>query len=589
MKVGVMRAAQFAWAVIFLLQATTAAQELSNKQCLDCHGDKELTKTNAFGRTISLFVDESKLATSSHRTNNCVACHADLTAKHPDDNVPARAVDCARCHDKPSQSYGASVHGLASRAGSEGAAVCRDCHGTHDILPPNSPASPLHFSKLGATCGECHREAAADLQASVHGKAAARGAREAPICTDCHSEHKIQALKSNSIKVTEQMCSKCHASERINTKFRMPADRVQTFFESYHGLAVQFGSTRAANCASCHGVHKILPSSDPNSTIHASHLVETCGKCHPGATEKFALAKVHVNGASAADFGARVNRVVRRVYLGLILGVIGSMLLHNGLAWMKKIVAIRRARASTVLRMSRLQRWQHLGLLLTFVFLALTGFALKYPDSWLAWSLGGNETIRRWMHRIAGVVLLGLGGVHLLYLAATIEGRKLLRDLWPGTGDLRGVAANLRYLIGIKQARPKFGRFGYIEKAEYWAVVWGTILMGATGLLIWCKIDVTRYLPRWAVDVAITIHYYEAILACLAIIVWHFYHVIFDPDVYPMNWAWWDGRVDAHWYADEHALDDESVTVPSHSIKFSDEKPPSHPLPGEKPRSKSIG
>ena len=66
------------------------------------------------------------------------------------------------------------------------------------------------------------------------------------------------------------------------------------------------------------------------------------------------------------------------------------------------------------------------------------------------------------------------------------------------------------------------------------AVVWGTVVMGATGLAIWFKIEVTHSLPRWVVDVAITIHYYEAILACLAIIVWHFYHVMFDPDVYPM-------------------------------------------------------
>ena len=77
--------------------------------------------------------------------------------------------------------------------------------------------------------------------------------------------------------------------------------------------------------------------------------------------------------------------------------------------------------------------------------------------------------------------------------------------------------------------------------------------------MIWFKIDVTQFLPRWAVDVATTVHYYEAILACLAIVVWHFYHVIFDPDVYPVNWAWWDGKVDDHWYAEEHSLDADVV------------------------------
>src|SRR5208282_5453477 len=77
----------------------------------------------------------------------------------------------------------------------------------------------------------------------------------------------------------------------------------------------------------------------------------------------------------------------------------------------------------------------------------------------------------------------------------------------------------------------------------------------ATGLVIWFKLPVTRFLPRWIVDVAVTIHYYEAILACLAILVWHFYHVIFDPDVYPLNWACWNGNVSAQWQQHEHPLE----------------------------------
>jgi cytochrome b subunit of formate dehydrogenase len=107
----------------------------------------------------------------------------------------------------------------------------------------------------------------------------------------------------------------------------------------------------------------------------------------------------------------------------------------------------------------------------------------------------------------------------------------------------------------LTETKPKIGRFGYSEKMEYWAVVWGTIIMGVTGLVVWFKMDVTQFLPRWAVDVALTIHYYEAILACLAIVVWHFYHVIFDPDVYPLNWACWNGKVSKHWQEEEHPLE----------------------------------
>src|SRR5947207_11728208 len=85
--------------------------------------------------------------------------------------------------------------------------------------------------------------------------------------------------------------------------------------------------------------------------------------------------------------------------------------------------------------------------------------------------------------------------------------------------------------------------------------------MGATGLLIWFKLAVTQFLPRWVVDVGTTIHYLEAVLACLAIVVWHFYHVIFDPDVYPLNAACWDGFVSQNWQAKEHPLDSQTNAV----------------------------
>ncbi|MBI2950150.1 MAG: cytochrome b/b6 domain-containing protein [Verrucomicrobia bacterium] len=542
--------AAMAWMAAF------AGEPIKNSDCLQCHEDKELAKTNSVGRTISLFVDAAKLAGSIHATNTCVSCHADITVKHPDDNAAAKPVNCVACHEKQSRSYGASVHGLAVRAGNQTSATCTDCHGAHEVLPPSSPASPLHRTQLATTCGECHAEAAKDVQESVHGTGLANGAREAPTCTDCHSEHKIEPLKSSSPrKIAEQVCSRCHASERINTKFNLPGDRVKTFFESYHGLAAQYGSTVAANCASCHGVHKILPSSDVRSTIHARHLVETCGKCHAGAGENFALSKVHVDRAADQDIGALLNRWVRRIYLGLIAVVISALAGHNLLLWLRKALAALRSPIRSVARLSKSQRVQHLILLVSFIVLALTGFALRFPDSWLAWMLGACEPLRRWSHRVAGIVLLMLGIYHVAYLLKSRDGRQLLREMLPAWKDLADLKTNTAYLLGRSHARPRFGRFGYIEKFEYWAVIWGTVIMGVTGLMIWMKMDVTRFLPRWVVDVATTIHYYEAILACLAIVVWHFYHVIFDPDVYPINWAWWDGKVPAEKPDEDRALD----------------------------------
>jgi len=565
MKVLIVGMALIASALSHVSFAAAAPREwIPNKDCLECHSDKDLTKTNATGQVTHLFVDASKLAASIHAKTLCSQCHSDLTAKHPDDDVPAKPVSCAACHENQSASYAASVHADALRHGDASAATCKDCHGNHEILPPSSPASPLHPSNLAKTCGECHEQAAKEVQQSVHGVAMAKGNSDAPTCTDCHSEHRIEKLKNGSpVRLAEQVCGKCHASERLNTKYKLPADRVRTFFESYHGLAAQYGSTSAANCASCHGVHNILASTNPLSSIHKDHLVETCGKCHPGATANFALSKIHVDPASGKDLGTTVSRWVRRLYLGLIFGVVAALSLHNFLAWGRKAMVSLRDGGRTVSRMDRSQRVQHMILVVSFIVLAWTGFALKYPDSWLAWSLGGSEPVRRWVHRVAGAALLLVGLYHLAYVIRDPAGRRLMLDLLPTWKDLKDVLTNVRYLRGRSSEKARFGRFGYPEKLEYWAVLWGTLIMGGTGLMIWFKIDATRWAPRWILEVATTIHYYEAILACLAILVWHFYHVIFDPAVYPMNWAWFDGKVTSHWMKEEHPL---AVPAPANPV-----------------------
>ncbi|MGA3267677.1 MAG: cytochrome b/b6 domain-containing protein [Verrucomicrobiota bacterium] len=530
----------------------------SNSDCLDCHGIESLSKTNAAGRQVSLFVDQARLAKSVHATNACVACHADLTASHPDDNRPVQTVNCARCHEQQGESYGASVHGLAQVAGHADAATCVDCHGSHDILPPTSPASPLHFVHQAQTCGQCHPQEANDVENSVHGQAMATGKRDAPTCTDCHSEHRIEALKGNSALEISEVCSRCHASVYLDDKYNLPADRVKTYLESYHGLAAQYGSTVVAHCASCHGYHRILPSSDPASMINSNNLVATCGRCHPGANKMFVSGRIHQDISQAGngpDLGGRISGWIRRIYLVLIFGVVGAMFVHNALLFHKKVAAHLRAAGRPVLRMGLSHRWQHAVLALSFITLAVTGFALKFPDSGLAKMLGSSEPVRRWIHRVAGIVLLLVGLYHLVHILTTREGRRLVNDLFPVKKDLADLRCAVRYLTGLSSQRPQFGRFGYAEKVEYWAVLWGTIIMGATGLIIWFKLDVTHFLPRWVVDVALTIHYYEAVLACLAIVVWHFYHVIFDPDIYPLNTACCSGRVSEEWQKHEHPLE----------------------------------
>jgi len=140
-------------------------------------------------------------------------------------------------------------------------------------------------------------------------------------------------------------------------------------------------------------------------------------------------------------------------------------------------------------------------------------------------------------------------------VALTRQGRKLFFDLFPTLDDIRGASQNLAYYLGLTSRKPDFARFNYAEKAEYWALVWGMIVMAVTGVMLWAKVSVGNHLPRWWLDIATAIHFYEAVLATLAIVVWHFYQVFLDPDVYPMNWAWYDGKMTVHHYREEHGLD----------------------------------
>jgi formate dehydrogenase gamma subunit len=412
-------------------------------------------------------------------------------------------------------------------------------------------------------CGQCHEPIRQQYATSIHGQAIARGNSQAPVCTDCHGIHSIRKPSDpkSAVSATAQAtytCARCHESVRLTREFGIPGERAGTYYASYHGMAAKLGSTTAANCASCHGAHTILPSSDPKSSISQANLAKTCGQCHVGVTEKFARGKIHLTNRIEGDTASKAVGWVRRIYLMLIIfPTIGAMVAHNALLWRRKALAARARQSRTATRLTVLQRTQHATLVISFFTLVLTGFALKYPDSWLAIALGMNETVRGIVHRIAGCVLVGVGIFHVVYVWRKDEGRRFLFGLIPSKRDISDILANVAYMFGLRRNQPKFGAFTYGEKAEYWALVWGTIVMALTGFVIWFKVLAAHFLARWWIDVATAVHFYEAILATLAIVVWHLYQVIFDPDTYPMNWAWFDGKVEPH-----HLGEQDEFTAP---------------------------
>ena len=277
-----------AWCGLGLLSAV--ADKNPNSACLECHSDKTLTKTNAAGKEDSLFVDEARLKSSIHLTNTCADCHADITSKHPDDNVPAQPPSCVKCHEQPVKEYATSIHGLSHKMGVSGAANCWDCHGSHDMLSHKDPQSPVFKMNLPGTCAKCHSnagltqeyqmknpQAAAQYMDSIHGRALIKmGLIVAPSCNDCHGVHDIKRAVDRESPINHanvaKTCGKCHVGIE------------ETYLKSVHGQLLAKGDKRGPVCSDCHSAHEV---ETPKNGHFKMASDQTCGKCHQDRLEHY--------------------------------------------------------------------------------------------------------------------------------------------------------------------------------------------------------------------------------------------------------------------------------------------------------------
>jgi len=537
---------------------------LKSAACRDCH-DEEFAAYRSHGRGAVGTTPDLPTCSSCHGT------HGIRAVDDPESLMsPARqAGTCAVCHDNPdlARAHDIQMKAAASRfeesiharAGREGKSVptCTHCHGTdgtaHDILPPTDPESSIYHFNIPATCGQCHQKILEAYREGIHGQLTAEGDTHSPVCTDCHGEHAILSVADprsnvNPTNIAKSTCEPCHESARLNAVYGVAAGELVSFVDTYHGLKSRSGDATVANCASCHGAHRILPSSDPGSSVNPANLPTTCGKCHPRISAAFASTPIHTQLESVSYWPA----FVARLYLWLIVVVIGGMAAFVALDFVhgfrKKLDGrqVRRMTPGAVL--------QHTLLMVSFIVLVYTGFALRYSEAWLfnkafAWD-GGFHT-RGIIHRIAAGVFLFTTAWHVIYLF-TAPGRRFLADMAPGLRDVHEAKGTILNNLGLTATHPRFGRFTFAEKAEYWALVWGTAVMAFTGLFLWFDPVALRLFSKNVLDVLRVIHLYEAWLATLAILVWHLYGVIFKPAVYPGNPSWLTGRMPAAMHEAEH-------------------------------------
>ncbi len=239
-----------------------------------------------------------------------------------------------------------------------------------------------------------------------------------------------------------------------------------------------------------------------------------------------------------------------------------------------------------IIRLNCHERIQHVLVFVTFIILVITGYMLKLPEKWIIGMGEWGELVfayRGLAHRICGVAMILTSLYHLAYLMVCKDGRSFMMAMIPSWKDAKDIVHNIGYYLGTKPQPPKFKRFDYREKAEYLALVAGTMIISVTGIFLWSE----AYWGKFVLDLSLLIHGMEAILATLAIIVWHFYAVHWKPGQFPMSRIWIDGKMSAHHLKAEHPLQYEEL-VQAGKLAPVDESGHGHG-PGDSHHSKSFG
>ncbi|MFC1493523.1 cytochrome c3 family protein, partial [candidate division KSB1 bacterium] len=451
---------------------------------------------------------------------------------------------------------------------------CSDCHGTHEIQKSSDPSSPVFKRNVYRTCGKCHTKVEEVYKASVHGQLAEAGDRKGPVCTNCHESHQIIAPELMAFKRhSDEKCGQCHE------------EMLERYHETFHGKAMALGSTDVAACFDCHGYHDIQHIESTESPIHPDNKVETCAKCHEGANINFSNYLTHANHLDRENYPQLFYVFIFMTVL--LVSVFFLFGLHT-LLWIIRSVALFLRDSKTFkeakinvkegdllyIRFTPIQRFLHITLIISFTTLVLTGIPLKfYSSGWaqLLMKIFGGVDNAGYMHRYAAFVLVVVFAVHatnlfrkflpkLKSIKSPSTGKFSLNalikyffrpdSLIPGKKDLVDFWNHQKWFFG-KGPKPKFDRWTYWEKFDYFAVFWGIFIIGFSGLVMWFPVFFTKFFPGWMINVALIIHSDEALLAAGFIFTFHFFNVHFRIEKYPMDTVIFSGRISHHEMVEE--------------------------------------
>lgn len=229
--------------------------------CVDCHGthgimSKKLMNSPIFSKNIP------NLCAKCHRSGEKAAIRMEA-----ENNKNTRVIE----------KYEMSIHGKGLlNSGLLVTATCVNCHTNHGELPAQDSTSSVNSKNIAKTCAACHLGIYEDFKKSIHSPGVAKTDKKLPGCADCHESHTIERVDIDDFRLQIiQECGKCH--EEVT----------ETYFDTFHGKVSKLGDVQAARCYDCHGSHKILPPSNPESSLSHGNIVQTCKKCHTNSNRKF--------------------------------------------------------------------------------------------------------------------------------------------------------------------------------------------------------------------------------------------------------------------------------------------------------------
>ncbi len=557
--------------------APVVVQKLDNATCQTCHdgknGKHEVLDAEGEKRTLR-DVSPDKFGKSVHAKMECIACHTnivDSNAKHI--KSAAVAPSCAQCHQtlwdeakaagtasaKPGlenvakniDAYKKSFHATPDKdKPTQAKASCTQCHDTHAFNVPTDKKSPQYEAwrkEVPALCGTCHDEQLETFTSSIHGKELLeKNNAKAPVCITCHTTHEITNTSLTSFKLlVTDTCGSCHK------------DNLASYRDTYHGQVTRLGGADTAKCYNCHGSHGILPASDPASKVNVANRLKTCQSCHDGKKRELATAGFVTFGphANSHDFAKYPQMWIATKFMqALLMGVFAFFWLHSGLwyyrEWQdrKNHVHVPHVRTDGLPldekkffeRFPVGWRIAHLAFALITMTLVLTGTsALFSHTAWaplVANALGGSKGLAL-IHRFAAAGFISIFAIHFVYVMQKLLRSKTFRwfgpdSLIPNWKDLADCIGMFKWFLGMGP-RPRFDRWAYFEKFDYWAVFWGVSIIGFSGLMLALPTVTAKFLPGWVFNIATVVHGEEAFLAAVFLFTVHFFNNHFRPDKLP--------------------------------------------------------